>query len=823
VDSWRTVLDRRTRSTFSSWLAIGIIVLHLCLGAIYSVVTPLWESFDEWGHYPYVEYIARERALPHEPLVEKNDETHQPPLYYVLGALAISWIDTTDDAKWVENRYSVHRGGRGGMSFYLRSPDERFPYRGTALAAHIIRLVSVILSTVPVLTTYLTASTLFPDRKDLALGAMAVSAFWPQLLFMGGVINNDIAVTASVSLVLLFLVRMLVQSPRSLNMLGLGLSLGATLLSKRNGLPLVPFVVGVLVVIAFVRRRDGKVSWALLAGALLLSAGLVLGLLWWLKDLGELYMGHLSRIVRMLSRPGQLRQLRWGRLPSGLYFCLATFFASFGHLLLGVEPWIYGVVAVVCLIALLGVFAFFAGKRSVRITRIGIMILVFHVLVILAAPAYRVLTQGGDPVAPIVIDSIQSDSPLLFSKGVFLFQGRFVLPAISSFSILLVVGLASLVPEHCQTALLAGVSIVLLAFSAMAPFRYIRPVYAVPTQLSASQLQEMDYGLDIEFGDKIKLLGYEMEASEARSNTEVSVTLYWRCLSEMKENHGLRIQILGTNAQVYGTLHLHPGHGNFPTSLWEKGDTFRETYRVPIAQDVPTPSLAYFKVSFLPSKSSGDTLLPLNANNHPTGTAFGQLIVRAYQEPQVKDRTYYELAEKIGLVGYRIDSGTDGEVRITLFWQALTDVERDYTVFIHLVDNDGDLVGQRDSQPNNGLSPTSIWKTGEVIEDEHVISLSPATRGGRYSVRVGLYDLRTMKRLPAFDADGSRLPHDVIVLGETQPSSRTTQSRDVMWALPRLLAQADIFESQVRLRTRTLETRRVASRWLKDRGLTSRA
>jgi hypothetical protein len=314
-----------------------------------------------------------------------------------------------------------------------------------------------------------------------------------------------------------------------------------------------------------------------------------------------------------------------------------------------------------------------------------------------------------------------------------------------------------------------------------------------------------------------------MEASEARSNADVSVTLYWRCLSEMKEDYGLRIQILGTNAQVYGTLHLHPGHGNFPTSLWEKGDTFRETYRVPIAQDVPTPSLAYFKVSFLPSKSSGDTLRPLNANDHPTDTAFGQLIVRAYQEPQVKDRTYYELAEKIGLVGYRIDSGTDGEVRITLFWQALTNVERDYTVFIHLLDNDGELVGQRDSQPNNGLSPTTIWKTGEVIEDEHVISLSPATRGGHYSVRVGLYDLRTMKRLPAFDADGSRLPHDVIVLGETQPSSRINQSRDVGWALPRPLAQADIFESQVRLRTRMLETRSVASRWLKDRGLTSKA
>lgn len=767
------MFNKLGRSGTYNWLAVSILAIHVFLGVLYSVVTPLWESFDEWGHYPYVEHIAQEHRLPQERLAESNDETHQPPLYYILGALATFWIDTSDDLQMVENEYSVHRGGQGGVSFYLHLEDEQFPYRATVLAAHVTRLVSVLLGTVSVLATYLTANTLFGDRNPLALGAMAVSAFWPQLLFMGGVINNDIMVTASASVVLLFSVRILVHGLRPQDLLGLGLSLGATLFSKRNGLALVPFVFLSLLVTANEQRQNRSTSSLLLAGTLVFAIGMTVTSIWAFDSMRDPYQAHLTHVLSALLHPAKIMQLHWERLPSGLYFCLVTFFASFGHLLLGVEAWIYQLVVVFCLAACLGLLAFVISKRQDRLTRIGVLILVFHVLAVLAAPAYRVLTQGAEPASPTIIGSIQSSSPLLFSKNVFLFQGRFALPAISSFSILLVLGLSSLVPERFQTTVLASVSLVLLVFSTLAPFRYIFPAYARPKQLSASEMEQME-PLHIQFGKKIELLGYKMEADEALSGSTVPLTLYWRCLSEMEQDYDLTIEILGPESRVYGALRLHPGHGNFPTSLWEEGESFREAYRISIDRNVPTPSWAYFKVSFRSGDSTRDRLITFDAEGNRTSATFGQLIVRASDIPQIEHRIHYELDGKVALVGYRIDPPPkfSRELEVTLYWQALADMETDYTVFVHLIDEQGQLVNQVDSQPRNGLFPTSIWREGEVIKDKHTVSLPPTISGERYSIRLGLYDLLTMERLPAFDHNGSRMLHDVIVLKDVQLSPR---------------------------------------------------
>jgi len=809
-------LNRQIGSSASNWLAVSILVAHVFLGVFYSVTTPLWESFDEWGHYPYVEYIARERALPRERLTEANDETHQPPLYYILGAVATFWIDTGDRVELVENEYSVHRGGEGGLRFYLRSADQQFPYRGTALAAHITRLVSVLLGTVPVLATYLTSGTLFPERKDLALGAMAVSAFWPQLLFMGGVINNDVAVTAFASLVLLFLTRVLVRPSRPLDIFGLGISLCAALLSKRNGLALLPFAFVALVVIAIERRQHEKASWIRLGLACLFLVGLIFGSAWWFKDLRDVYLSHLMRVFSIFSRPEGLSQLHWGRLPSGLYFCLATFFASFGRLPLGVEPWVYQLIAVLCLTALVGLFVFFLRGYSSRLTSIGVMILMVHGLAILAAPAYRVLSQGGPPADPTVLGSIRSTEPLLFSKNVFLFQGRFVLPAISSFSVLFTLGLVSLVPRHLQTVFLGGVGFVLLVFSVVVPFRYIRPAYAAPSRLSHSQVEEIEQRLNVAFGEKIELVGYEIEASDVQAGSKMPLTLYWRCLEEMDQDYGLRIQILGANAQLYGDLSVHPGYGSLPTSLWEQGDVFRETYQVTVAEDMPTPSLAYIKVSFLADGSSSDPLDPLDDNGNPTEVAFGRLVVRARQEPQIEHPIYYELGGEAALIGYRIDSTAEQQLTVALFWRALAEMEEDYTVLFHLVDEGGELVTQRDGQPNGGLTPTSIWKVGEVIRDEYVISVPTAAQDGDCSLRIGLYDLRTMERLPAFSADGSRLPHDIIVLEEILPAPRTSQGPAATWSSTTLLAYVGHLEQRLSAGSTAPRSARIDSSQLQD-------
>ncbi|HYN88640.1 MAG TPA: hypothetical protein VER55_08920, partial [Ardenticatenaceae bacterium] len=98
-------------------------------------------------------------------------------------------------------------------------------------------------------------------------------------------------------------------------------------------------------------------------------------------------------------------------------------------------------------------------------------------------------------------------------------------------------------------------------------------------------------------------------------------------------------------------------------------------------------------------------------------------------------------------------------VSVRLFWRAEAAIERDYTVFVHLVGPDGELVAQRDQQPLGGFFPTSYWSPGRVVPDEYQLVLPPDAPPGMYDLRVGMYDLESGRRLavtregePAADA-----------------------------------------------------------------------
>jgi hypothetical protein len=86
-----------------------------------------------------------------------------------------------------------------------------------------------------------------------------------------------------------------------------------------------------------------------------------------------------------------------------------------------------------------------------------------------------------------------------------------------------------------------------------------------------------------------------------------------------------------------------------------------------------------------------------------------------------------------------------------LTWRAEARPRRDYTVFLHLLDEAGRLVGQDDRPPADGRYPTSIWEDGERIVDEHPLRAPP----GRYRVLVGMYDPATGQRLHRVDGGDS--------------------------------------------------------------------
>jgi hypothetical protein len=125
----------------------------------------------------------------------------------------------------------------------------------------------------------------------------------------------------------------------------------------------------------------------------------------------------------------------------------------------------------------------------------------------------------------------------------------------------------------------------------------------------------------------------------------------------------------------------------------------------------------------------------------------------------------YRFGSDIRLLGYELDASPveSGEpLRLVLYWQALAEIEREYTVFVHVLDASGQLVAQRDSMPRDNTLPTTHWLAGRVIDDPHFLALPQDLGAGKYRIAIGLYHWVTGERLSIQRLDGEMLPDGVL-------------------------------------------------------------
>jgi len=87
-----------------------------------------------------------------------------------------------------------------------------------------------------------------------------------------------------------------------------------------------------------------------------------------------------------------------------------------------------------------------------------------------------------------------------------------------------------------------------------------------------------------------------------------------------------------------------------------------------------------------------------------------------------------------------------GTITVALVWQALDALDRDYTVFVHVLDEADQRVAQHDGMPVGGNWPTRFWAPGETVVDEHTLD-STELLPGFYDLGIGWYRSDTGARL----------------------------------------------------------------------------
>jgi len=278
--------------------------------------------------------------------------------------------------------------------------------------------------------------------------------------------------------------------------------------------------------------------------------------------------------------------------------------------------------------------------------------------------------------------------------------------------------------------------------------------------------------LAVKLEEGISLLGYELNATSLEPGEELCLTLYWQTERRLREEYTIFVHLLNREGFFAGQGDGLPMRGLYPTIYWREGERVADEHRFQVADDTP-PGKYLLEVGIY-SPQSGERLAVLDES----GEAIDDRIVLDYiqigregvgrpQHPAEAD-----FGGQVMLVGYDFDgperrlSVEPGQViPITFYWQALTSMDRDYTVFVHLLDEEGRIWGQKDSQPLDGFYPTSFWDVEDMVVDEHSILVKPNAPSGEYRLLVGIYLLSTMERLPLLDETGEVIG-DFISLGE---------------------------------------------------------
>ncbi len=72
----------------------------------------------------------------------------------------------------------------------------------------------------------------------------------------------------------------------------------------------------------------------------------------------------------------------------------------------------------------------------------------------------------------------------------------------------------------------------------------------------------------------------------------------------------------------------------------------------------------------------------------------------------------------------------------TLEWRSLQRVDQPLVIFVHLIAPNGQLIAQRDAQPN---PPIPAWQPGQIVRDPLVLLIPGGAPPGTYQLRTGLY------------------------------------------------------------------------------------
>jgi len=94
--------------------------------------------------------------------------------------------------------------------------------------------------------------------------------------------------------------------------------------------------------------------------------------------------------------------------------------------------------------------------------------------------------------------------------------------------------------------------------------------------------------LNINFDHKAMLLGYDLSPQVPSAGETWEVTLYWKPLAPITKDYTVFIHLMSESGEKITQFDGQPLEGDYPTHLWQTGESVKDTHLLALPADLPT-------------------------------------------------------------------------------------------------------------------------------------------------------------------------------------------------------------------------------------------
>ncbi|MCK5040176.1 MAG: DUF1616 domain-containing protein [Candidatus Aenigmarchaeota archaeon] len=298
----------------------------------------------------------------------------------------------------------------------------------------------------------------------------------------------------------------------------------------------------------------------------------------------------------------------------------------------------------------------------------------------------------------------------------------------------------------------------------------IHNIYTKNNIDSTISYEEIQKKMANNFNDKIALIGYGIGAGEIQSGKDMHITLYWYYLDELKKQYNVKLDFTDSVGEVFFSDEYQFAQSK---KQFKEGDVIKEEFDITVPfvtedkeyflrvslTDTAGTSMPILYGKFVDPKNRVVLgILHLKPDEDYLNTIYNSTMDVLLYNPQkntvintsgieMKISLMKNFQNKMLLLGASIDEKEligGQQYSVTYFWKCLENTKKDYTAFVHVVDENDKLAFQQDHKlPFR----TSKCKNNTIYVEQYDLMIPPNTPTGMYTIKTGLYYPKTGTRL----------------------------------------------------------------------------